>query len=412
MQSETDETILTAYALGELEGAEREAVEARLAGNDADRHFVEEVRSAARLISDELSREQTGGLEAIHYAAIEVRLRDSAGPRPADRRDVVRSRIGLALSLAASIAIIGGVAGTLLLTLSRHKDLAVGAPQTQPTGTPILIPLETTSSDGGTSGRGVSQVSGGADPFVNVAEHPVSTFALNTDTGSYEQVREAIFSNRRPTRESLKIEGLINAFTYDDPPPAPGATFGGSIEIGQCPWQPAHRLARIAVRARQGIGVIAQEVRTEVAFAPKSVKSYRLLGYDQRASASSPEGESVSAGHAVTALYELVPSKIAGADSGELLTLRVRYKPEPGGAEQIVQFIGKDRHAGLSAESADFRFSAAVAEFAMLLRGAPGTEHVTGDDVIALADSGRGADGSGQRGQFIEMARRARQLMG
>jgi hypothetical protein len=275
-----------------------------------------------------------------------------------------------------------------------------------------LIPLETTSPEAGEPQQGKVPAPSSVDPFINVADHPVSTFALNADTASYDEVRQAIYSNRRPTRESIKIEGMINAFTYDDPAPAPGATFGGSIEIGQCPWQPEHRLARIAVKAKQGAGTVAQDARTEVAFAPAAVKSYRLLGYDHETSTDSQKGESVAGGHAVTALYELVPATAAGATPGGLVTLRVRYKTEPGGPEQIVQFIGRDRHASRSAESADFRFAAAVAEFGMLLRGSPGMEHINVDDMIGLADSGRGADRSGQRGQFIEMARRARLLMG
>lgn len=412
MRSETDEMNLTAYALGELEGAQREAVQARLAGSDADRRFVEEVRSAARVVSDELSREQTAGLDAIHYAAIELRLRDACGPRPEPRRDWIGGRIGFALSLAASIVIIGGTIGILLFTLSRNKNVSVYVPQSQSSGTPVLIPLETAPPEGEGAVQGSVPPPSASDPFIDVADHPVSTFAMNTDTASYDEVRNAIYSNRRPTRDSIKIEGLINAFTYDDPAPPPGATFGGSIEIGQCPWQPDHRLARIAVKARQAVGTVAQAARTEVAFAPKAVKSYRLLGCDRDASTHSTEGEPISGGHSVTALYELVPTTMANTVRDELLTLRVRYKADRGGPEQVVQFIGRDAHAGASAESADFRFAAAVAEFGLLLRGPPGAEHITGDGVIALADSGRGTDKSGQRAQFIEMARRAKQLMG
>lgn len=411
MRSEADEMNLTAYALGELEGAEREAVGASLAASSENRRFVEEVRSAARLVSEELAREPVGGLDAIHYAAIELRLRGSPAPLMAGRGDWMRGHMGFVLSLAASIAIISGTIGAILLLISRHGDIAVNMPQTQPSGTPVLIPLEPTFPGGNDSLPGVAIAPAPSDPFVSVADHPVSSFALNTDTASYDEVREAIFGNRMPTRDSLKIEGLINAFQYDDPAPAPGATFGASIEVGECPWQPEHRLARIAVKARAGSGNVADDVRTEVAFVPEKIKSYRLLGYDQEIPAAPRQGETVAGGRAVTALYELIPTASANGP-GELLTLRLRYRLSAGDSEQVVQFIGHDARSARAAESPDFRFAAAVAEFGMVLRGSPQRGAATMDTAIVVADGARGPDPSGERKAFIELARHAKQLMG
>lgn len=412
MRSEADEMNLTAYALGELDGAGREAVEASLAASSENRQFVEEVRSAARLVSEELAREPVGGLDAIHYAAIELRLRDPVPPAMVGRSDWVRGRVGFVLSLAASIAIIGGTVGVILFAMSRHNDVAVSMPQTQPSGTPILIPLDpSSSSDASDPSPAVQMASLSSDPFVSVADHPVSSFAMNTDAASYDEVREAIFSNRMPTRDSLKIEGLINAFQCDEPAPAPGATFGAAIEVGECPWQPEHRLARIAVKARPGSGNVAEDVRTEVAFLPEKVKSYRLLGYDQQTPAAARRGETVAGGQAATALYELIPTASANGP-GELLTLRLRYRLSAGDSEQMVQFIGHDARSALAAESADFRFAAGVAEFGMVLRDAPQRGRASMADAIALAEAGRGADAIGERKAFIELARHAKQLMG
>lgn len=409
MQRESDEMNLTAYALGELEGAEREAIEARLAASSEDRRFVEEVRAAARLVSDELAGEPLGSLHAIHYAAIELRLRGSEATHSVDYHG--HGHMGFFLSLAASIVIIGGTVGAILFAMSRHNNVALSAPQTRPAGAPILIPLDTSSSDGNDAGPGVAMVPPSSDPFVSVADHPVSSFAMNTDTASYDEVHDAIIRNRMPSRDSLKIEGLINAFAYDDPTRAPGALFGASIEIGQCPWQPEHRLARIAVRARPGVGIVAEDVRTEVAFVPAAVKSYRLLGYDQEASSIPGRGETIAGGRAATALYEVIPaSSVLGP--GELLTLRLRYRPSSGQGEQLVQFVGRDLRSNASLESTDFRFAAAVAEFAMVLRGSPQRGRATLESAIALAEAGRGADPSGQRKAFIELARHAKQLIG
>jgi hypothetical protein len=408
MRREMDEMNLTAYALGELEGAERATVEARLLASPQDRQFVDEVRAAAQLVSDELSRETNSGLDAIHYAAIEMRLREPGYVPRVDRRAVVRGRIGLALSVAASIAIVCGVFGAVFI-LSRHHQLASTSPTTLPTNTPILIPLEHLNLGGSVPGHGIAQVPAGGGPFVNAADQPVSSFAMNTDTASYEDLRHALFSDRLPSRESVRIESMVNAFDYDYAAPVGNAAFAGQIEIGTCPWQPEHRLARIAVKARPGAGTVAEDVRTEVAFNPAQTKSYRLLGYDEAAVDAAP-AEGITGGHAVTALYEVVPVATE-VPSTDMLTLRIHYRQPNSAATQSLQFIGRDVIDGKLA-SADFRFAAAVAEFALILREPSEHKAAKIDAVIQMAEAARGPDVSGERQQFVELVQRAKVLLG
>jgi Ca-activated chloride channel family protein len=55
--------------------------------------------------------------------------------------------------------------------------------------------------------------------------------------------------------------------------------------------------------------------------------------------------------------------------------------------------------------SADFHFAAAVAAFGMVLRDSPFKGKATLDQALTLAESGRGADESGDRGEFISLVR-------
>lgn len=406
---ETEEMKLTAYALGELEGAERESMAARLAANPADRRHVEEVRAAAMRIREELTRDQSDGLDAIHYAAIELRLRDAAGPRAIDRSAAVRKRVGFVVSLAASIVIVIATIGILLYSLLRHATVAVNEPSS---GASVLVPLEPLPAQPSPPAAGFGVASNDADPFVSVAEHPESSFAMNTDTSSYDELRQALVESHLPLHDSIKIEGLINAFAYDAPAPAPGALFGAGIEVASCPWTPEHRLARIQVKARMSEGIIAEDVRAEVHFDPAAAKSYRLIGYEgPGASAPAHTGERVAAGQAVTALYEIVPASPA-VSTADLLTLSIRFRPSADAPEQSIRFIGRDADKDPKAASADFRFAAAVAEFGMALRDSPGRGRSSMNEVIRLARSGRGADPAGERQRFIELAERAKALLG
>lgn len=411
MRSESDEMKLTAYALGELGGAERDAVEARLNASPDDRRFVDDVRQAARVVSDELARETPSSLDAIHYAAIEMRLREPYRmSRPIDA-PAIGARIGFTLTLAASVTILCGAVGAVLYSLSRHNPVVgVDAPSKSPLLKPILIPLEPFNVAENHSGPGIPRpAGGGAGPFVSVSDQAVSSFVMNADAASYDDLRHALIGDRLPDRASVRIEGLINAFTYDDPAPEGPAAFAGSIEVGKCPWQADHQLARIAVKAKAGTGAVAENVRTEVAFNPAAAKSWRLIGYDDTA-AGSGTGETIAGGHAVTALYEVVPVSPAPAP-GNLLTLRLRYHAPGVPAEQVAEFAGAER-ANPKGESDDFRFAAAVAEFGLLLRDKAVREGATVASVIQLAEAARGQDPAGQRREFIDLVNRAKPLLG
>ena len=76
---------LTAYALGELEGAERERVEAHVARDEPSRRWVEEVRTTARLLTTELSAESLSALLPSHRAAIEQRMYPAPPRAPSAR---------------------------------------------------------------------------------------------------------------------------------------------------------------------------------------------------------------------------------------------------------------------------------------------------------------------------------------
>jgi Ca-activated chloride channel homolog len=86
--------------------------------------------------------------------------------------------------------------------------------------------------------------------FVAVTARPRSTFAIDVGRASYADVRRFIAEGRRPPIDAVRIEELVNYFTYDDPAPADGEPFSVTAEVARAPWQPAHQLVRIGVKGR------------------------------------------------------------------------------------------------------------------------------------------------------------------
>ncbi len=102
-------------------------------------------------------------------------------------------------------------------------------------------------------------VTGGGETYNQRADHgfqpaldtPLSTFGLDVDTASYGNVRRMIEGGALPPRDAVRVEEMVNYFPYEDvPPPANGEAFGVVVEVAPCPWQPAHKLARVAIRGK------------------------------------------------------------------------------------------------------------------------------------------------------------------
>ncbi len=177
---------------------------------------------------------------------------------------------------------------------------------------------------------------------------------------------------------------------------------------------------------------LAKDVKLQIEFNPARVEGYRLIGYENRLLADedfnddTKDAGELGAGHTVTALYEVVP-----ADAGvprvvdelryqprandpppsefedEMLYVKVRYKDPDGEKSMVLGQAVADR-SGMP--STDFRFATAVAGFGMLLRESPYAGTFTLDDVVKLAERGKGDDPRGYRGEFIRLVEATRDL--
>jgi Ca-activated chloride channel family protein len=90
--------------------------------------------------------------------------------------------------------------------------------------------------------------------------------------------------------------------------------------------------------------------------------------------------------------------------------VKFRYKKPDGDHSSLKTVAVLDRNLRLSRTSDNFRFSAAVAEFGMLLRDSKHKGDSNYDQVIKLASRARGEDPGGHRAEFVRLAKRAREL--
>jgi secreted protein with Ig-like and vWFA domain len=468
--------------------------------------------------------------------------------------------------------------------------------------------------------------------FVSVAQEPVTTFSIDVDTASYANVRRFLREGWLPPPNAVRIEEMLNYFSYDYSPPTDGTPFSVNLETAECPWKPEHRLIRVGLKGREidrsnrgagnlvflldvsgsmnepnklplvkeamkllvgqlaeddrvaivtyasdtrvalpsargnerekiaaaidalqaggstygsggiqlayqqaaehfvkggtnrvilctdgdlNVGVtrdedlvelieqkaksgvfltvlgfgegnlkdskmqkladkgngiyayvdcvrearrvlveqmtgslmtIAKDVKLQIEFNPAAVGAYRLIGYEKRKLANQDfnddrkDAGEIGAGHTVTALYEIEPAgspdaarsilkdgDVGGesslkyqqaprenltpaAQSGELLTLKIRYKEPDKDTSKLLEFTAKDDGRRFGEASADFRFAASVASFGMMLRSSPYRGNLTYAAVAEFAAGALGKDANGYRAEFLDLVRGAEKL--
>ena len=82
---------------------------------------------------------------------------------------------------------------------------------------------------------------------------PLSTFSIDVDTASYANVRRFLQRGQLPPADAVRIEELINYFSYADTPPTDSLEDGGdpfAVHMAQAtaPWNAEHHLLRIALK--------------------------------------------------------------------------------------------------------------------------------------------------------------------
>jgi len=90
------------------------------------------------------------------------------------------------------------------------------------------------------------------NPFRNTLGNPVSTFSIDVDTASYANVRRYLMESRKlPPKDAVRIEEMINYFTYSYAPPTGEHPVAATLTMAPAPWDPDHWLLRVAIKAKE-----------------------------------------------------------------------------------------------------------------------------------------------------------------
>jgi Ca-activated chloride channel homolog len=214
-----------------------------------------------------------GSFQFVHLGAGSYSVRfDLAGFNVAVIRASVRNgvetRVDGMMSQAASeqITVTAAAPASVLNGASVSMDAGWQgkASRSQPPPPPVSVPAGVV---GGVVGGVAGGIVGGTyaqhdviatAEYAHVQEHDfvetksaaTTTFSIDVDRASYANVRRFLTNGMMPPLDAVRVEEMINYFHYAYPQPAGSDPFSITTEVAGCPWNPAHRLARIGIQGR------------------------------------------------------------------------------------------------------------------------------------------------------------------
>lgn len=87
--------------------------------------------------------------------------------------------------------------------------------------------------------------------FFSVMEQPLSTFSADVDTASYSNLRRLIregYDLESLPEGAVRIEEMLNYFSYDYEEPVGQEPFGVTTQIGRCPWNEEAELLMVGLK--------------------------------------------------------------------------------------------------------------------------------------------------------------------
>ena len=129
---------------------------------------------------------------------------------------------------------------------AKLRSLGYTAGRADGVAQPVMVPDQTASAMNTEEYGRIAENS-----FLDAARNPLSTFSIDVDRASYSNVRRFLAEGRRPPHDAVRIEEMVNYFTYDYPDPAGDQPFSVTTEVASCPWNEKNRLLLVGLQGRR-----------------------------------------------------------------------------------------------------------------------------------------------------------------
>ncbi len=206
----------------EMERKRRAREEARVQDRAKRSEEKTRVRERRRALQNSVLRRTILGADAENSPA--------PSPDPASMR---RHKNGAKVGRGGAVKFYSFSENTVEGALMKPSGLMIARPE---------APLEAPSREGYDTIK--------ENEFKSAQKEPLSTLSIDVDTAAYANIRRFLNMSRLPPADAVRIEELINYFSYDYPNPKE-QPFSINTEISAAPWAPEHRLIHVGLQGKK-----------------------------------------------------------------------------------------------------------------------------------------------------------------
>ena len=252
--------------------------------------------------------------------------------------------------------------------------------------------------------------------YKSVKDEPLSTFSIDVDTAAYSNVRRMINAGQPVPEDAVRIEEMINYFSYDYPEPKAGEPFSVTMEYSDCPWNEESKLMMVGIKAKDidfadrpasnfvflldVSGSMYSDDKLPLVQKSFSMLAENLTEQDRVSIVTYAGSDSVvlegETGDHTSAIVDAIQSLTAGGSTAGAAGINRAYELAeryfiPGGNNRIILATDGDLNVGISSEGALTRLVEEKRKSGVHLSVlGVGTGNIKDNKMEALADNGDG----------------------
>lgn len=285
MNKYSDDQRLTAYILGELSDEERQKFESELESNDELKKELEEIKKTISDLRQDLQSEEFPSLSQAQKEEIRMGQKEKRGSILRFPSLKILAPFATAATIVIALAILFSTdvgkeyftkkeavpsQHTVLAEAEEAYDASVPAKVFAPKqeAMPSAPAMRFTAKAKAPVASGAFSYGGAPamgrvkafnterydriyeNDFILTSQDPRSTFSIDVDTASYSNVRRFLNEGKLPPKDAVRIEEMINYFSYDYPKAKGDVPFAVDLETAASPWHKDYRLVRIGIKGK------------------------------------------------------------------------------------------------------------------------------------------------------------------
>ncbi len=176
-----------------------------------------------------------------------------------------------------------------------------------------------------------------------------------------------------------------------------------------------NQLNKVFIYNSSKFATVAKDVKVQVNFNPENVKSYRLIGYENRLlneedfEDDTKDAGEIGANQNITALYEIVPARNKQFDV-PTFTIDFRYKQPDSDISSPMKMEIFDREKSFDLASEQMKFVSCVASFAMILQDSAHKGSSSYDKILTTLQKLKLEDDYGFKKEFVALVENAKRI--